>query len=208
VLDERPYVSFTILLNCLLELVDSQYGFIGEVCVSETTQKQFLKTHAISQVLSLIHSTFAHYHHKYDWKDNKEIQERVKGNYSSGLEFHSLDNLFGLVITSGKHVISNDPKNDPRAHGTPRGILCTFKSYLIYQGHFPLNSFLGIPICRSGVVIGMIGVSNKEGGYCEEDINSLQPFINTCANLIEAYRSNEKAEAELQNMLALMEKRV
>lgn len=84
------------------------------------------------------------------------------------------------VLKYGKPVISNDPKNDPRSVGAPRG-------------HPTIETFMGIPFFKEGgQCIGMFAVANKPGGYSEEDVSFLEPFTVTCSNLIQAYWQIQK----------------
>lgn len=94
---------------------------------------------------------------------------------SSGLKFHNLNTLFGTVMTSQRPVISNNPSSDSRAGGVP-------------EGHPPLNHFLGLPFFHSGTLTGMVGISNKPGGYTDADIDFLEPLTVTCSNLIHAFQ--------------------
>ncbi len=100
------------------------------------------------------------------------------------LEFYNLDTLFGAVITSGKPVLANDPGTDPRRRGLP-------------QGHPALNAFLGLPFYRGTKLVGMAGLGNRPGGYDQEIVQYLEPFLATCANIIEAYRNvQQRRQAE------------
>ncbi|MGD2117555.1 MAG: ABC transporter substrate-binding protein [Chromatiales bacterium] len=91
------------MLDTLLELTDSAYGFTGEVLLDEQG-KPYLQTHAITNIA---------------W--NKETEEMFEQFKQKGLEFHNLDTLFGHVMTSRDVVISNQPDSDPRAGGMPSG---------------------------------------------------------------------------------------
>ena len=94
---------FDGMLEALLRLTDSEYGFIGEV-FHEDDGSPFLKTHAITNIA---------------W--NEETQRLYEENVEQGLEFRNMDTLFGSVITSGTVVISNKPKTDRRGGGVPKG---------------------------------------------------------------------------------------
>lgn len=98
-----PGTIFEGLLNSLLRLSDSEYGFIGEIL--ETPEGQpYLKTYAITNIA---------------WNDETR---RFYDQYApDNMEFFNLKTLFGAVITSGQAVIANDPGNDPRASGLPEG---------------------------------------------------------------------------------------
>jgi GAF domain-containing protein len=123
----------------------------------------FLQCHAITNIA---------------WND--ATHKLYKENVEQGLRFYNLNTLFGTVMTSGKPVISNNPRTDPRASGIPKG-------------HPPLNHFLGIPFFKSnGEMNGMVGLSNRPGGYSEEDIAFLEPVTVICANLIHIYLQMEQ----------------
>ncbi len=94
---------FNGLLNALLDLMSSEYGFIGEVLYNEEGRPH-LKMHVITNV---------------SW--SAETQQLFERTQAAGMEFHNLDTLFGHVITEGRPVISNNPATDPRRGGTPPG---------------------------------------------------------------------------------------
>lgn len=91
------------MLATLLELTESEYGFVGEVLYDET-DNPYLKTHAITNIA---------------W--NAETQAMFKAHEVNGFEFRNLNTLFGRVMTSREVVVSNDPASDPRAGGLPPG---------------------------------------------------------------------------------------
>jgi PAS domain S-box-containing protein len=98
---------------------------------------------------------------------------------STGLEFRNLKTLFGRVMTSRQMVISNDPLNDSRRGGLP-------------EGHPALNAFMGLPFFQGEKMVGMVGIANRAGGYAESLAEFLSPFLTTCANIIEAYRNDQR----------------
>jgi GAF domain len=141
---ESPKVIFGTMLDALLNLLDSEYGFIGEVKYNEDGSK-YLQTHAITNIA---------------W-DNV-TRQFFEENIGNGLKFTNLHSLFGEVITTALPVISNDPKTDQRGCGIPKG-------------HPPLDHFLGVPFFMpGGEMNGMVGISNKPGGYKEDDIEFLE----------------------------------
>lgn len=167
ILNGETRILFDRLLQRLLDLTASEYGFIGEILQGET--EPYLKTHAITNIA---------------W--NEATRNFYEENAESGLEFRNLKTLFGEVITTGQPVITNryDPDNDERAAGQP-------------EGHPPMHSFLGLPFFLGDKQIGMVGIANRPGGYDEDLIQYLQPFRTTCASIIGAYRSDrEKQDAE------------
>ncbi|NIM93673.1 MAG: PAS domain S-box protein [Anaerolineales bacterium] len=170
--DENPHLLFEDLLSDLLELTQSEYGFIGRVLKTEDGNS-YLKTYAITNIA---------------W--NEDTRALYEANVLKGMEFYNLDTLFGACITTKEPVIANDAKNDPRSGGTP-------------AGHPPLKSFLGVPFLQDEELIGMGGIANRPAGYDEQIIQDLQPFFQTCSNLISAYAQFElrqQVEIELRDV--------
>jgi PAS domain S-box-containing protein len=75
--------------------------------------------------------------------------------------------LLAQPLKEGKAVINNDPASFPEGTGAP-------KNYL------PLTAYLGIPLVYGGNILGLLGLSNKKGGYTatdQETVESLAPAI-------------------------------
>lgn len=93
----------TYLLEGLLALTGSEYGFIGEV-LHDADGTPYIKSHALTDI---------------SWD---EASRRLFESYSvGGMEFRRLDSLFGHVMTTGDMVVSDDPSRDPRSGGLPAG---------------------------------------------------------------------------------------
>ena len=91
------------LLNSLLALTGSEYGFTGEVLYDEQGAP-YLKTHAITNIA---------------WDDeSRALYEKYA---SQGMEFRNLNTLFGQVLRSGEPLLTNDAPNHPAAGGLPKG---------------------------------------------------------------------------------------
>ncbi len=160
---------FDSLLEKLLDITDSEYGFIGEI-LHQQDNTPYLKTYAVTNIA---------------W--NHDTRKLYKENARNGLEFHNLDTLFGITIRTGEVVISNNPGDDPRSGGLPKG-------------HPSLDAYLGLPLYSGNKLIGMAGVSNRPGGYDEELADLLKPLLGTIGSLIAGYQnlhSRRKAEQEL-----------
>ncbi|MCL6644237.1 MAG: PAS domain S-box protein [Dehalococcoidia bacterium] len=127
------------------------------------------------------------------YPEDPEDRARLAETAPPGLVFENLDTLFGVTLRTGEPVISNDPGADPRARGTP-------------PGHPRLASYLGLPIKSRGDIVGMVGVANRPGGYSGEDVVFLQPFLATCATLIEAIRSERRRIQAEQRLAAALER--
>lgn len=164
--DAQPQVLFDELLNNMLSITKSEYGFIGEILLSDNGDT-YLKTRSITNIA---------------WND--ETRKFYKENAPSGLEFNNLKSLYGSVITTGKHVISNSPSTDPRRTGIP-------------EGHPPLNAFMGLPLYSGNNLVGMAGLANRPHGYDENIVKFLLPLTATCGSIIESFRNTQlRKEAE------------
>ena len=91
------------LLDGLLRLTGSEYGFIGEV-LSDAQGHPYLRSHSLTDI---------------SW--SPETQALYRAYQEQGMEFRKLDTLFGHVMTSGEMVVSDDPGKDPRRGGLPPG---------------------------------------------------------------------------------------
>jgi PAS domain S-box-containing protein len=94
---------FDGLLDTLLEVTGSEYGFIAEV-LYDADKQQYLKTRAITDI---------------SW--NEETRKFLEDSRPDGMEFFNLDSLFGQVLVTESPVFANDPGNDPRRGGLPDG---------------------------------------------------------------------------------------
>ena len=107
---------------------------------------------------------------------------RAKAEHSGSVAGFKIQGLYGRVMTEGKGFFSNGPASDPVSIGTP-------------QGHVELTAFLGAPLIHDGKVIGVIALANREGGYREQELQSVEAL---CPAIVEAfYRS--RAEAALRS---------
>ncbi|MCO5097784.1 MAG: GAF domain-containing protein [Rhodocyclaceae bacterium] len=116
--DADPHPTFNRLLTQLLDITDSQYGFIGET-PRNAEGTPYLRIYAISDL---------------SWDDASRglYQSVVKG----GFEFRNPNSLFGQVLSSGKPLLSNAPASDPRRGGLPQGHppLNAFMGLPLYRG--------------------------------------------------------------------------
>ncbi len=77
-----------------------------------------------------------------------QIPQKEAIKLLSGMEISS---YWGRVLKQGKSQIVNHPEYDPDSRGVP-------------EGHPIISSFLGVPLKRGDVTIGLIGLANKEDG--------------------------------------------
>ncbi|MGS2739717.1 ATP-binding protein [Sinomicrobium sp. M5D2P17] len=157
-LGESPYALFNKLLENILEITESKFGFIGEIIRDKHGGQPYLKTLAISNIT---------------WDEaSRKIYEDTK---TEGVVFTNLDSLFGQVISSGEPYISNAPETDEKRGGTP-------------EGHPRLDSFLGLPAKTKDKLVGMIGVANRKNGYDLSLVEFLDPLLSTFASLVAFHR--------------------
>ncbi|MCB9644921.1 MAG: PAS domain S-box protein [Myxococcales bacterium] len=121
----EPRSLFDGLLAQLLEVTDSEYGFIGEVLYT-SEDKPYLKTHAISNIA---------------W--NEETRKFYEDNVRKGLEFYNEKTLFGAVMATKQVVIAEQPATDPRRGGLPPGhpALHRFLGVPIFHGDHLIGMF-------------------------------------------------------------------
>lgn len=142
--ESKPAV-FNTLLDGLLKLMNSEYGFIGGVQYEEDGSPYML-AHAFTNVA---------------WTTaSKRFCESC---IPTGLKFSNMNTLFGRVITQKQPVISNHPASDPRAVGTPPGHP-EVKAFL----GIPFRG-------GEGEILGLVAIANKPGGYSEADLHYLEP---------------------------------
>lgn len=98
--NDNNHKAFKSVLDDLIDITDSEYGFIGEVFYDD--EKPWLKTYALTNIA---------------W--NKESQELYNEYHIKGFEFKNLDTLFGYTLKTKEITISDDPTNDPRSGGLP-----------------------------------------------------------------------------------------
>jgi two-component sensor histidine kinase/CheY-like chemotaxis protein len=98
-----PHHLFDGLLDKLVSLTGSEFGFIDEIFHNgEGLPRRRLR--ALTNIA---------------W--NEETQRFYEEHRSRGIVFYDHGNLAGATMKSGRAVISNDPSNDPRSRGLPAG---------------------------------------------------------------------------------------
>ncbi|NOQ13738.1 MAG: PAS domain S-box protein [Methyloprofundus sp.] len=93
---------FNLLLNTLLELTSSEYGFFGEVLYTE--EKPYLKILAINNSVS-----------------DEVMQDFDNTSSSEELKFYKLNSLYGKVLTTGAPVMINAWAEELRWDELPAG---------------------------------------------------------------------------------------
>ncbi|VXD16213.1 putative Histidine kinase [Planktothrix serta PCC 8927] len=186
--DGDSHLLFENLLSSVLKLTESQYAFMGEV-FSRQNGEAYLEEYYMKKqgnpYLEIHPMTHRVCHLELDpGKGEKQAQNfNIKG-------------LFCTVILAGKPVVINShPINSISTENLP-------------QDYLSFTAFLGIPFYTHKELLGVVCVANRPGGYDQNLINYLQPFLATCSNIIEAdriERLHQKVEDNLKRQLAAVE---
>jgi PAS domain S-box-containing protein len=161
---------FEELLEKTLSLTESEFGFIAEL-VNDSNGRPYLKSLATSNIR---------------WKD--QTNETYQKYLTTGLELYNFNSLYGEVISTEQHVISNQPSTDHRRGGLP-------------HGHPPLHSFLGFPFIYDKKLFGMVCLANRPEGYDQNLVEYLQPFAETCGNLVRGRQNDIKRQRADKRLL-------
>jgi signal transduction histidine kinase len=101
--EDDPKDVFDTLLETLVKITGSEYGFLDEVC-RDGDGRLFKKSLALSNI---------------SWdEESGQLYEKLR---TSDMEFRDLDNLSGAPARTGELMISNNPAHDPRSGGVPKG---------------------------------------------------------------------------------------
>jgi PAS domain S-box-containing protein len=115
---------------------------------------------------------------------NERKSETSRGEMPKGLKPLG---LFGLVIREGKSFFTNHPASHPHSINLP-------------NWHFLLDSFLGAPLIHDGKIIGLIGLSNREGGYSSTDLETLETLTHA---IVEVFMRKRAEIAQLKSQFML-----
>jgi GAF domain-containing protein len=69
------------------------------------------------------------------------------------------------------------------------------------SGHPSLTSFLGVPLINDGQAIGIVAVGNRDGGYTQEELETLETLTTAMVEALQRKRAQEaprKAREELE----------
>ncbi|HMK94338.1 MAG TPA: ATP-binding protein [Candidatus Limnocylindrales bacterium] len=100
-----------------------------------------------------------------------------------------LHGIYGRVLIDGRGFFTNNPTDHPDRIGLPKG-------------HPPLNNFIGVPLKTNDKTTGIIALANREGGYSQTELDSLE---NLAPIIVEAF-SRKRAEEKLAEYSKDLEK--
>ena len=141
--DTSPRKLFNEILETLLRITGSQYGFIGKV-LSGTGGQPYILAHAITDIA---------------W--NEEARPLYSSLEKSGLEFRNLETLSGATFTTGQPVISNEPASDSLSGDLPpdHPAIDTYLGLPLYSGKIMVG-VIGLANRASGYDAAMIEYLN------------------------------------------------
>lgn len=156
---ESPRRVFEPLLEELVKITESEFGFIGEVC-REDSGERYLVLRSFSPC----------------FRNHPAVKALYNRLARRGMKLSNPHSLLGAAVASDGILIANDAQHDPRGTGFP-------------PGHPEVRHFLGIPIRHGSERIGLIGLGNRPGGYDEEIERLVVPLVGECVTAILALRS-------------------
>lgn len=162
---------FKKMLDYMLQVSGSEYGFIGEVFLQDG--KEALRTYAITDI---------------SWDD--ETRALYKRYEEKGMVFTNHNTLFGYTLRTGESVLSNDPKNDPRKGGIPHGHppLNSYMGIPVKDSHGQLIGMMGLANRKSGY-------DESNVVYLQPFLSACGTMIIALRNLNERMRIEEENKA-------------
>jgi len=118
--------------------------------------------------------------------------KKTGDNASESPDPAGINPLFEALVLKGERIISNHFSGAPHLRE-------------LFRSHPLINAFIAIPIKEGHRVTGMIGMANRPGGYDDELLDFLDPFIRTYGNIIKAYKNNAKRFAAERKLLKYKE---
>ncbi len=169
--NQAPETIFHNLLDDILDLTGSGFGFIGEVHYTDTGGPE-LCIYAITSD---------------DHQPVKRIPFAISATSTilRGLDPGALIRHF---IQSGDPLLSSSPGKDLRI---------TFPGQ---ESSVHLETFLALPFFRGSDLIGMMGIGDNPDGYDGALVEYLSPLLKTATSIIDAYKGELrrlKTEKEL-----------
>lgn len=170
------------LLSLAIRQTSSSFGFIGATVPGGPA--------------GITLRVFADQGFTWSRETNRELYEKIMRDYANDgfIDFPRLDNLFGYTLKSGQVMIANDPQSNPHRSGRAPA------------GHPPLKNFLGVPVFKGGVVVGMIGLANKPDDYSDEDAHSVSNLAKTASVIYENYRRQQREKVLIEQRTDVEEK--
>ncbi len=156
--------AFQALLEPLLALTDSEWGFVGEVH-READGRRVIKLYEARRLSRLPYSALTEI-----VAPGRERELNISDLHHSALS---------TVIQLGEPILSNTPGEGilgSEAEGEP----------------LEFDAFLGIPLVMDGEVQGVLGLAALTGGYNETLLPALKPVAESCNSILQSHRRNRR----------------
>ena len=168
--DNSPRDALNVVLKALLDLTNSEYGFVGEIMLSDSGTR-FLRSYAVTDI---------------SW--NSQTRELYEQYIRTGIDFHNLETLFGWVIRTGHLIIANDAAQHPDRGGIPAGHppLKRFLGIPLYHA----NAFVGM--------VGLANRPEEYTEELFERLRPVTAAGAMMITALRVQRENERVAAELE----------
>ncbi len=143
--DLKKLMNFIMIR--LVKITHNKYGFIAEI-LQDITGKSFIKYQTIIQY---------------------EKEE------CDGKEEYDFNELYSMIYSEKKIIISNDIMNDPRN--------------ISKKGFFNFKNLIGIPLIYKNEIISILVLAGYNGEYDNKYIEYIKPFIPLINNIIINYKN-------------------
>lgn len=153
---------WALALDRLVMLSQSAFGFIARL-EHDDTGDPLLRSLAVS-----------------DPGQTPWFMSYLEGRDATNLVFRNPNSLFGVTMSTGEIVISDDPSGDPRRGGLP-------------PGHPPLHSYAGLPLHDGETLVGMVGLANRPEGFTPAIMDDLAPLTMFISQIIARDLANSRA---------------
>ena len=97
--------------------------------------------------------------------------------------------VLGTVIRESRTIVVDEIENHPDSYGFP-------------PNHPPMRSFLGVPVVAGGKAFGNLYLTEKPGGFTEEDVSFVEALSRIAGSAVNTARLQERLR-----MLAVVEDR-
>ena len=173
----------TYIMDKLVKITNNKYGFLGEI-LKDRSGRPFIKYQSIINVntnpLNKLDDSSNYSNYSSLINSISTISNNsVLGSYLS--EEYTYPEIFNLIYSEKKIIISNDIMNDPRNN---------LNNEIISQSHdFVYKKIIGIPLLYKNEIISILVLANYDEDYDEEYIEYIKPFIPLISNIIINYKN-------------------